>query len=199
MIDVKSYFLPSYRRSEILRYMKVKEETEEIRRLIDRALKLCENQMSGKVCFSVFPIEINNGKVDLSFAKAESNDLAKALKGCDSMLLFAATLGIGIDRLLLRYGKTEPSLALCLQAIGAERVEALCDAFCADIKEIYKNTSPRFSPGYGDLDLSLQKEIFNALQCEKSIGLTLNDSLLMSPSKSITAIVGIKTENKEKQ
>ena len=49
----------------------------------------------------------------------------------------------------------------------------------------------RFSPGYGDLPLQAQRAIFDALQCHKEIGLYLNESLLMSPTKSVTAIVGI--------
>ena len=44
---------------------------------------------------------------------------------------------------------------------------------------------------YGDLPLEMQKDIFNVLDCSKRIGLTLNESLLMSPSKSVTAIIGI--------
>ena len=58
---------------------------------------------------------------------------------------------------------------------------------------------PRFSPGYGDLPLSMQTDIFRVLDCPRKVGLTLNNSLLMSPSKSVTAIMGIhKTETTEK-
>ena len=49
---------------------------------------------------------------------------------------------------------------------------------------------PRFSPGYGDLPLALQREVFAALDCPRRIGLTLSDSLLMSPTKSVTALIG---------
>ena len=76
-------------------------------------------------------------------------------------------------------------------ALATERIEALCDVFCEDIEKEYGKTRPRFSAGYGDLPLELQREIFSVLDCPKSIGLTLTDSLLMSPSKSVTAIVGI--------
>ena len=54
-----------------------------------------------------------------------------------------------------------------------------------------KHLRPRFSAGYGDLSLSVQKDIFSVLDCARKIGLTLNDSLIMSPSKSVTAVVGI--------
>ena len=86
-------------------------------------------------------------------------------------------------------------MSVCLQAIGAERIEALCNAFSLEMKNEYaksgRSLRPRFSAGYGDLPLELQREIFNALGCERRIGLTLNDSLIMSPSKSVTAIIGI--------
>ncbi|MBQ5601557.1 MAG: Vitamin B12 dependent methionine synthase activation subunit, partial [Clostridia bacterium] len=76
-------------------------------------------------------------------------------------------------------------------------IEALCDAFCADIKKEYNTgLEPRFSPGYGDLPLSAQKNIFAVLDPERRIGLTLNSSLLMSPSKSVTAFVGLVSTEK---
>jgi len=55
---------------------------------------------------------------------------------------------------------------------------------------------PRFSPGYGDLPLETQREIFDVLDCSRRIGLMLNDSLLMSPTKSVTAFVGVGGEEK---
>jgi len=93
--------------------------------------------------------------------------------------------------MIAKYGRISPVRALFFQAIGAERIESLCNAFCKDIKKDL-NITPRFSPGFGDLPLELQKDIFFALQPHRNIGLTLNESLLMSPSKSVTAIIGIK-------
>ena len=85
-----------------------------------------------------------------------------------------------------------------LQALGGERVEALCRAFCADMAESYGAegyfTRPRFSPGYGDLDIYMQRDIFRALDCQNSIGLYLADSMLLMPSKSVTAIIGLSRE-----
>ena len=69
--------------------------------------------------------------------------------------------------------------------------------FCKNIgKEHNSGTKPRFSPGYGDFDISYQKNIFSCLNSEKYIGLTLTDSMLMVPSKSVTAVVGL-TEDKQ--
>ena len=108
------------------------------------------------------------------------------------MLVFAATIGFDIDRKITKYSKVDPAKALIFQAIGTERVESLCNAFEEDIKrENGYDLTSRFSPGYADLPLEMQKDLFRVLDCYKNIGVTLNDSLLMSPSKTVTAIIGI--------
>ncbi len=191
----KEFNAPEIDRREILRYMGCKESSTEIDSLIDRSLALCKNKLSYKVCFSEFNISLVGEICDLGFAKTESHDLAKCLAGCKKVIVFGATVGLQLDRLILRYGKIEPSVSVCLQAIGAERIEALCDAFCTEMGERYaiegRGLRPRFSAGYGDLSIEFQREIFSVLGFDKHIGLTLNDSFIMSPSKSVTAIIGI--------
>jgi cobalamin-dependent methionine synthase I len=113
-------------------------------------------------------------------------------------VVFAATVGLEPDRLIARYGRLRPTKALLVQAIGAERIEAVCDAFCADIanqaaeRGLY--ATRRFSPGYGDLPLSFQADLFSLLACEKAIGLTLTGSGMMVPTKSVTALIGVATQ-----
>ena len=106
----------------------------------------------------------------------------------------AATVGLELDRLIARAQSGAPARALLLQAIGAERIEALADAVAADARADAARRGlavrPRFSPGYGDLPLALQREIFAALDCPRRIGLTLGGSLLMTPTKSVTALIG---------
>jgi cobalamin-dependent methionine synthase I len=96
----------------------------------------------------------------------------------------------------MRYKRLSAGKALCIQAIGSERAEAVCDMLCDDIKKEYaaQGYTPvaRFSPGYADLPLSLQRDIFKALDCPRTLGITLSDGFLMSPTKSVTAIVGLK-------
>ncbi len=197
-INIKEYSAPEINRREILRYMQAKGGDGAIDALIDRGLALVADKLCYRVCFTEFSVSKRDGVLDLGFTVTDSRDLEKCLDGCDKIILFAATVGVELDRLILRYGRLEPSMALCLQAIGSERAEALCDAFCADMAKEYSKKGntlrPRFSAGYGDLPLSLQNEITKTLNTPKSIGVSLNESLLMSPSKSVTAIVGIKGE-----
>lgn len=186
---------PAIDRKEIMRYMATYSDGEETQSLIDECLDEVRDALQYKLCYAVLPIKINGAEISLPGGVIESNNLAKNLSGCSEAVVFAATIGVGIDRLISKYSRLSPSKALCFQAIGAERVEALCDDFCKKIKEEYKKSGriirPRFSPGYGDLPLETQKTVFSLLDCPKRIGVTLGDTLLMSPSKSVTAFVGI--------
>lgn len=188
--------LPPISEREVLRYMGAREATDAVRAMLREVIDEAGNCFSGRVCAMECPVSIDGATVDLGFSLVESRDLAKALAGCASAILFAATVGMEIDRLIARYQHLSPARALALQALGAERVEALCDVFCRARAAEYEprglSLRPRFSAGYGDLPLSFQRELFRALDCPKRIGLTLNDSLLMSPTKSVTAIVGLK-------
>lgn len=194
----KTYIEPPFCEKEILRYAGCKEADNEIAALVRACIDEIKTKLTYKVCYRQFDLKIGDEICDLGAFTLRSKNLAFNLSGCESAILFAATVGVEIDRLIAKYGRISPSKALIFQAIGAERIEALCDAFCADISKEYKiGTKPRFSPGYVDLPLECQKDIFAVLSPEKQIGLTLTDSLLMSPSKSVTAIVGLsdKIEN----
>lgn len=195
IVLTKSYPLPPLRRREILRYMGCREETRDTAQLVDSCLKLCEGVLAPRAVFAEFDISRNDPILDLGFARVQSRDLGKALEGCESVILFCATVGHAIDRLIAKNSRLSPSKALCLQAIGAEAIEALCNEFCSDMAREYSEKGhslrPRFSAGYGDLTLELQRDIFRTLECEKRIGVALGDSLMMSPSKSVTAIIGV--------
>lgn len=142
------------------------------------------------VVYAELPVKINDDELDFTDFKIKSKDLAKNLKNAEKVVLFLASVGIGVDRLIKKYSCSSPSTALLFQAVGAERVESLCDGFCKFLSEEYKCVFPRFSPGYGDLDIRVQKDIFSLLSPSK-IGVTLGDDFLMSPLKSVTAFVGV--------
>lgn len=181
-VFTKTFNSPPFDKGEILRYAGAKEPLPEIEKLVDECIKEVEDKLTYKVCY---------GHFSLSFIQVKSEKLIKNLSGCDSFVLFAATVGIELDRLISRYGKISPAKALIFQAIGAERIESLCNEFCRFAETEYGHTKPRFSPGYGDLPLEVQKDFFRVLEPSKRIGLTLNESMLMTPTKSVTAIIGI--------
>ena len=86
-----------------------------------------------QVCYREFKVSRAKDGLDLGFTVTGSRDLSKNLEGCRGIILFAATCGIAPDRLIARYGRLSPAKALCFQAIGAERIESLCDEFNRDI------------------------------------------------------------------
>ena len=178
---------------EILRYAGVKQSDNEILPLIESCINEIKEKLSFRVCYRVLSVNINEDVCDFGDFKVNSKDLAKNLKDSEHVLIFASTIGIEIDRIIAKYSRISPSKTLIFDALGAERIEALCDSFCEEFsKEKGVLLKPRFSAGYGDLPLTVQREIFSQLNPDRKIGLTLNESLLMSPSKSVTAFAGIK-------
>lgn len=135
-----------------------------------------------------------DGHIDAVCFSVRSETLWKNLKGCEKIILFAATLGTGVDLLLRRYSRLSMSRAVILQAAGAAVIEAYCDEENERLREEYERQGyylrPRFSPGYGDFPLAVQPALLGALEAEKRVGITLTDSLLMIPSKSVTAVIG---------
>ena len=189
MVFCRNYDTIPVNRREILRYAgyagTVPGEAETA--VLEECLRETAGKLSCRVCWARFALT----EPDLPFVRTGSTDLAKYLRDCGEIVVFGATVGLELDRLITRYGRLSPVKALFFQAIGAERIESLCDAFCADLAAETGPLKPRYSPGYGDLPLSVQKDLFAVLDCPRKIGLTLNGSMLMSPSKSVTAIVGI--------
>ena len=189
-VSVKSYAAPPLNCAEIWRYAGVKEPTAELETLLADCLRQAEGKLSYRVC-------AEEGGA-LPFGDERFPLLEEHLHGCESVILFAATVGGELDRLITREQLLSPAKAVLLSALGAERVEALCDAFCADVEReagergLYPRS--RFSPGYGDLPLRVQKDFFRTLDLTRKMGMTLNESLLMYPTKSVTAIIGLGRE-----
>lgn len=195
MISVKSYSTPEWDRREIMRYARIRGADETYGSLIDECIAEAEPTLSYRVCYTLLPVSRNGGVVSFGTIRTQSQTIMKAIRDSRQILLFAATVGAPFDALIRRYSLLSPSKALIMQAIGAERAESLCDAFCAKMTADPilggKRLTTRVSPGYGDIPLSMQRDIFALLDCPRKIGLTLDESLLMSPSKSVTALCGV--------
>lgn len=128
---------------------------------------------------------------DLCFT---SNDLGRNLDGCSTVVLMAATIGPGVDYLIRRAEARSMAEAAVYQAAGAAMVEAWCDEVNQNIVEVLRGEGlfprPRFSPGYGDTSLTLQRDFSRLLAMPATCGISLTDTLLMVPSKSVTAFIG---------
>lgn len=196
MIRQVSFDAPPVSRREVFRYAGCKTETEEVSRLVDKCCEETEGRLSYRVCYDIYDLRRSGDTLSFANINTQSDTLKTAFNGCGGVLVFGATVGAEMDRLILKYSHLEPSKALIMQALGAERIESLCDAFCRETAQELtrqgKTLLPRVSPGYGDIPLTMQKELFALLDCPRKIGLTLSNQLIMSPSKSVTALAGIK-------
>ncbi len=191
MIRVVDLPLPPVNKKEVLRYLSAKHTSAETDALIASATELALPHIKTRCVFRYFDISVEGDLCDLGFCAVKSHSLGINLKGCKKIALVCATVGLEIDRLVKRYSLVRPSLSHAISAVGSERIEALMDNFSEFLKQNFTVVRPRFSAGYGDLDLSVQEKIFSALHPEQSLGLTLNESLIMSPAKSVSAIIGI--------
>lgn len=146
-----------------------------------------------RACYGETDVVIDGATVTLGPLRVESRDLARNLRGCDRAVCFAATLGAEADRLRRRSSVTSPARALVLDAMGSAGIEAVCDGLCEHIRAMHpdRKLRPRFSPGYGDLSLEFQRPFLTLLDAQRKAGITLLDSLLMTPQKSVSAIVGL--------
>lgn len=179
--------LPPVREKELLRYAGGGDDRSALA-LIDGINK----NPASMVCYALLDAEIDGEVCKIGGLELRSAKLAKCLFGCRKAVIFCATVGFEYDRLIAASTRLSPAKALMISALGSERAEAVCDAFCDSIeKELSVKLTPRFSPGYGDLSLEVQKDIFALLEPTKRIGVSLSDQMIMTPTKSVTAIAGI--------
>ena len=200
------YNEPGFQMAEMLRYSGMPADKaiaiaggetvdEDLLAYVERVREMCRRELVFKVGYTVRELVFDEEGYPVLPFEQHSVNLKANLKGCSKVILFAATVGAGIDRLIRRYERTEPQTALFLQGCGAERVESLTNAFNEEVRRAAEINGfmahPRYSPGFGDLPLTVQTGFLQLLDAGRRMGITLNESLLMSPSKSVTAIIGL--------
>lgn len=123
------------------------------------------------------------------------NDISDLLRECDRCILLAVTIGGAVDRTLRKAQISDMADAIILDFCASSAVEDLCNQINDDLEREFDSKgyflTDRFSPGYGDLPIELQREICRVLQTDKRLGLSANASNMLIPSKSITAVIGI--------
>ncbi len=164
--------------------------------VFDLSVVECHDSGVSKTPYMPSSAVVSTSSTTVSFADVtlNSRDLGRNLASCSKVALLAATIGPQVDALIRRHSSLDPVYASILQATGAMYIEELVDLVNSEIKKIAAaqglKTRPRYSPGYGDVPLQVQKDFFRLLPCTR-IGLTLMDTLIMAPEKSVTAFVGL--------
>lgn len=156
---------------------------------MDSLMDECEDEILKKASPKFLYIE-----KDLPFSEImQGEDIKSHLKGCEKAVLMCATLGAEIDKLIRISQISDMARAVVLDSFASVAIEQVCckvDELLAEKYDEYYMTF-RFSPGYGDYPIELQKDFLKLLDAPRKIGLTTNDNYLLLPSKSVTAVLGL--------
>lgn len=192
--------LTDINRAEAFRYMGLRGEIpENIVTLADE----CESRLIAAATPKFYWIyadiaDISEETVTLAGHKLvlRGRDISEHLSGCFGTALLCATLGDGVDKLLRTVQMEDMAKALTADALASAAVEQVCDIAEKEIGERFagKFTTWRFSPGYGDFPLECQGDFLTAVNAMRTVGVCVTDGGLLTPTKSVTAVIGISEE-----
>lgn len=183
-------------RNDVLRHLGADAAADaSLRLIVDEVARALEAALQPAFVYRVFDLEQRSEGVLLRGAELllPGTMAQTMLEGCSRAALLACTAGSRFDAMLLSEQARDMARAVILDACGGALVEAGCDEaerqIAARLPECF--LTDRFSPGYGDLPLSLQRDICAVLDCRRRLGIHVTDSCLLTPMKSVTAVIGI--------
>ncbi len=189
---------------DVLRYLGYKNQVLDkvTNVLIDELMYEMRSLIKARYIYKFFNIRKEKDRICIlnsNFSIAGEN-IKKHLDKSEVCILMAVTLGNSVDAKIRYYEKISMTKALILDACATTAIEELCDRICEELEEVVQNENntltARYSPGYGDLPIDIQKKFLSMLSAEKSIGLTASSNSILIPRKSVTSIVGVvKREN----
>lgn len=122
-------------------------------------------------------------------------DIRAHLEDCPQAILLAVTLGPGVDTQVRRAAIGDVAAGAASDALASALAEQMADAAEARLRQWAASQgrflTGRFSPGYGDWPITVQPLVAATLDAPRQIGLYVTDTALMTPRKSVTALLGI--------
>ena len=184
-----------FNKKEALRYFRAQSDDKSAETLVDATYQKLKNELQPRYTVKRLGCRADAESVVLDNGTVfHSKALARYVGEATELYLFGATLGSRVDSALRRMALTSVAEAGAGQAVAAALIETYCDDCCAELQKQLpegKKLKWRFSPGYGDWSLEEQKILFPVLDCAHTIGLTLTESCMMAPVKSVTAVMAI--------
>ena len=189
---------------EVLRYLGYQKNlfskiNLDIKRIIHNEIDQIYSLMNGKGIYRIIKISSisQNGitLIDHHYKFLINPNIIYLLNNAKYLVLAVVTIGPVIEKAVKeRFAQNMFVRAMALDAAGTVAVKTVGQWLNHFIEqesfsEGYKLTR-YFEPGSGDWDISEQKKIFQILKPEK-IGVTLNDSYMMHPAKSLSWIRGM--------
>ncbi len=164
---------------------------------VEKSFRDAENLIEAKGAYIIRRIKKKGDSITLldSTISLESHSVKNLLKYSYAVVFMAVTIGSGLEKLAGRYTKEKQfENALVLDTIGSEAAEASANALNSYLltlaRQAKKTLTKRFSPGYGDLPLSFQKDMFRELSLD-GLNIVLDKKFILSPRKTVTAILGV--------
>lgn len=190
-------------RKEALRYMGYRGQKMDpaLHDLLDTCIEEVKAVSKESFTYGIFDMERVEEGLQLKGTTLllHGKDIGRHLSKAEKCAVMAVTLGLETDRRIAFYSKTDLTKGLIFDACAAAAVESICDMVQEEIeakaKAIGLQTTTRFSPGYGDFSIDIQKEIARVLKTYEKFGLGVNESSIMIPRKSVTAVIGMQKES----
>ncbi|MCF0107173.1 MAG: vitamin B12 dependent methionine synthase [Holdemanella sp.] len=178
-------------KKQALKYLGYKEYDASMDALLDAYLKELETYITMKVFYKTFSYQ-NQCIKELNI-ELDSKDAQIYFDGCNRIMVICATLGMGVERYLRTLQKVDMAKCVIMDALASAYLEVKLDEYEEFIKE---ERTYRFAPGYGDLPLNLNRMFYETLNLNKQLGLTLTETGLFIPQKSMLGLIGLGKENK---
>lgn len=191
--------LGAINRNEVLKYLGYKgiKADDTTQKLIDECEQEVIKTASPRYVYRVVDVKQETDGVMLkgTSLKLEGESIKEHLKGCDKAALIAVTLSESIDRMLRIMQHKDLAKAVVSDSLSSAAIEQVCDKLEMLIKEEFPqyNQTFRFGIGYGDLPLYQQTDFLKVLEAPKQIGLNTGKTYMMTPTKSVTAVIGLTT------
>lgn len=116
------------------------------------------------------------------------------LKEAKKTAVLAVTIGEALENSISEhFAKGNYTYALLLDAAGTTAVEMAADQLSKAVEQQANKmgftTLARFSPGYGDWEITEQPQVLK-LAAGQTVGIEVTDSCMLLPRKSVTAVIG---------
>lgn len=165
--------------------------------LLNDALNILYRTAHPRWVYAVFPLVKTNTTPTLGTEQLPGYNIKQHLNNCQQCALLAVTLGNETDAAIRTAQTNNMATATLLDSAASILVEQYAgkaqEIIQTEAESQGKFITPRYSPGYGDFPLSFQIPLLNMLDAGRKIGLTSAKSGILSPNKSITALIGVST------
>lgn len=148
-------------------------------------------------CMRLVPVEFLETGIVLGGHGISSRALANYINGCEMALVMLSTLYAQItEKIEAAFAIHKADEAVLLDAAASVAADAGLDYLMSDAARMLRPfgltvMERRFSPGYADCSIEYQKTLLEILH-DQPLGVTLTDSCMLQPEKSVMAIGGVR-------